>query len=269
MKIFTGLLVVMAVCLCLPAYTQLIMTKDISGKTKATLFIPESKIVAASSKIKMAGLKSQLTKPFVASLDLQAQLTKAKNNCPFLQAKNATLSLDGERVKNDLVDLQWKTTNGINNLGFDVERSLDDTFHFERVNYVWAKNISGITDKYQLPDNNDHNKISYYRLRLTLRTGEYIYSNIAKVTGYNKDALLVYPNPASGEVMLNVTANLDGAAAIKIFDATGRIVWQQASVMNEGQNLKTIPLTNLAAGTYLVRIDMIDKTSRTGKFMKQ
>ncbi len=269
MKIYTGLLMIVALCSGLPAFTQFVLTRSLSGKTNAMLSVPEPKIVTASSKIKMAGLKSPLKKPFVVSLDPQAQLTKAKDNCPFLQAKNPTLYLDGERVKNDLVDLQWKTTNGINNLGFDVERSFDDTFHFERVNYVWAKNIAGIADKYQLPDGNDHNKISYYRLRLTLRTGEYSYSNIAKVNGYNKDALLVYPNPASEVVMLNIAANLNGTAAIKIFDATGRIVWQQSSSMNEGQNLKSIPLTNLSSGAYTVLIDMLDNTSRTGKFMKQ
>lgn len=268
MKIVTGLLV-MSLCCSLPVFAQLVLTKDASGKPKYSLFVPKSKVVDAASFVKKAELGFKMKKPVMVKLNLLEEFIKAKNMCPFLKAAKPSLELDGERTSNETVGLEWKTYNGANNLGFDVERSFDDSLHFERVNFVWAKSIGGIKDNYQLPDGNDYNKVSFYRLRLALRTGEYVYSNIAKVGGYRKEALLAYPNPAMGVLTINAIANINGTAALKIYDGGGRVVWQQSALLNEGTNVRTIPLTNLAAGAYTLRVDMKDNTARTAKFIKQ
>jgi hypothetical protein len=268
MKILTGLMVV-TLCSSLPAAAQLVMTKDASGKTRYSLFVPKTTVVNAATFVKKAELGLKMKMPAKVELNLLEQFITAKNMCPFLKAPKPSLELDGERRSNETVGLEWKTFNGGNNLGFDVERSFDDTFHFERVNYVWAKNVAGIKDKYELPDGNAYNKVSYYRLRLLLRSGEYLYSNIAKVGGFNKDALFAYPNPASGAISLNITADSKGAAAVRIFDGTGRAVWQQISFMNDGSNVRTISLNNLSAGAYTIMVDMNDRTARTIKFLKQ
>lgn len=268
MKILTGIMV-MTFWFCLPAFSQLVLTKDASGKTKYSLFVPKSKVVDAASFVAKAELAFKIKKPDFVQLDPLAQLNKAKSMCPLLKAPKPSLELDGERMNNESVGLEWKTFNGGNNLGFDVERSFDDSLHFERVNYVWAKNIAGIKDKYELPDGNAYNKISFYRLRLSLRSGEYLYSNIAKVGGYKNDALLAYPNPASGLLTLNITADEKGTAAVSIFDGAGRVVWQQTALMNEGSNLKTISVDNLAAGSYTVKVNLKDNSSKTVKFIKQ
>ena len=268
MKIVTGLLVLALWC-SVPAKAQLVLTKDASGKAKYSLYVPESKVVDAATFVKKAELGLKIKLPQMVELNLVEEFTEAKNMCPFLKAPKPSLELDGERTSNETVGLEWKAYNGGNNLGFDVERSFDDSLHFERVNFVWAKSIGGIKDKYALPDGNDYNKVSFYRLRLTLRTGDYIYSNIAKVGGYTKEALFAYPNPAVGLLTIKAIANIDGAAALKIYDGTGKIVWQHSSFLSEGANVKTIPVTNLAAGAYTVRVDMKDNTTSTVRFVKQ
>lgn len=252
-----------------PAFTQLVITKDASGKSKYSLYVPKSNIIDAASFVPKAALALQIKKPANVQLDPLAQLTKAKNTCPFLKAPKPSLELDGERISNGSVGLEWKAFNGSNNLGFEVERSFDDTFHFERVNYVWANSIAGINDKYELPDGNAYSKISFYRLRLIFRNGEYLYSNIAKVGGYTNNALFAYPNPASGSLTLNATADEEGTASVKIFDGAGKVIWQQTSLMNEGTNVRTINVNNLAAGAYTVRVELKDQSTRTVKFIKQ
>jgi DNA-binding beta-propeller fold protein YncE len=54
--------------------------------------------------------------------------------------------LQGERANDQEVGLQWKTTHAFYSNAFDVERSLGDSLHFEKVNFVWAKGNISIID---------------------------------------------------------------------------------------------------------------------------
>jgi hypothetical protein len=269
MKIYSVLVVLMVAFLHPPVMAQLVIKKDATGKTVTSLAIPGSRLVSASSRIKLVTVNNHQKIPKMVELDPAGQLTKIKNECPLLKKGKPTLELEGNRITHETANLEWKATNGANNLGFDVERSLEDTFHFERVNYVWAKNIAGLKDIYKLSDDNNYSKLSYYRLRLVLRTGEILYSNIAKVGGYDKDGLLLFPNPASNFVRLSVLANIEGAGQLKIYDAGGKMVWQQSSTWKEGMNTETISLDKLPPGTYTILINRMDQQSRTARFVKQ
>lgn len=250
------------------ALAQLTLIKDKEGHSKIALKLPDSKIVPAASLVKMVSLPSTFRKPAPVQLDLEGQFQQLKESCPLTKAEKPSLHLAGERKSTAVVGLTWETTNGINNYQFEVERSLADTTHFEVVNYVWAKSISGFKDRYRLPDANGYEDISYYRLRLILRSGDFVYSNIAAVKGYDDHSFFVYPNPAATSVILHYLAKERGEALVKIYDATGRLVIQETVGMQKGMNQVGIPVSNLLKGAYSIQLKLLDQCEEVSKFIK-
>jgi hypothetical protein len=267
MKPYKILGVIMVLLGSSPVLAQLTLVKDATGHSKYALKQPPSIIVTAASKIKMVSIPA-INKPKPAGLDLEGQMQMLREQCTLLREATPTLHLTGERRNTSLVGLQWKATNGINNEEFIVERSLADSMHFEVVNNVWANSISGFSDTYRLPDDNDYDNISYYRLRLVLRTGKYIYSNIAEVKGYDNHSFFVYPNPALSHVAVNFLSKEQGTGMIRIHDAAGRLVGQQSIVVQEGMNLQNISISRLIQGNYSVQLNVADQTYGVSKFIK-
>ena len=229
---------------------------------------PPPSLRQASDLIVMASIPKIKT-PFVVSLDLAAQMQKAKDQCPFLQNPEPTLHLEGERSTNSLVRLDWETTNGRNNQSFVIQRSLGDTFHFETVHSVWAKQMAGIKDVYHQPDENAYNKVSYYRVRLQRRDGSWRYSNIAAVKGYQINEVKLFPNPAAGRVWLTLYSDQAGIAIIRTYDAAGRLAGQQTETIAEGFNHRELNFARLAGGYYQVRVEMPDKTEKSASLIRQ
>lgn len=71
--------------------------------------------------------------------------------------------------------------------------------------------------------------------------------------------LLVYPNPNSGAFTLRIVAEKERSAPVRLFDATGRLVWSQDFDLTEGENELRVE-TEIAAGLYLLQVN--DKTIR-------
>lgn len=203
----------------------------------------------------------------VSGFDIAKNMETAKQQCPFLKYK-PTLQLQGERMNNEKVGLKWETTNGFDNWAFDVTRSLGDTLHFEKINFVWADERVSIKEKYRMPDDNNYNEVSYYRLKLLLNDGRFVYSNIAAVKGYDKFFFALYPNPASHKLKINLSTKEDGNAGITVYDASGKMVQQQSSFVTKGNDVKEIDVSKFSPGSYTVKMILPDRQIRTGKFVK-
>lgn len=216
--------------------------------------------------IKMPAKPDFSNKPVMPGYDIKKTIEEADKMCPLLNLKS-TLLLTGERANNELVGLQWKTTNTFSSNSFDVERSLGDSLHFEKVNFVWAQG-SKIKEKYKLPDNNDFNEWSYYRIKMLLMDGSATYSNIAKVKGYDKFIFSIYPNPTSSGVLVMLSSSVAGIGKFSIIDAEGKTVKQYSSSVAEGLNRKDIDISQLAAGVYLMTVVLPDKQTRLKKIIK-
>src|SRR5690606_19339353 len=63
----------------------------------------------------------------------------------------------------------------------------------------------------------------------------------------NQELFSVYPNPSLGQVSIKWDANISGMADVKVFDLTGRQVFQQN--MTSGQSA-TLDLSALQSGVY-------------------
>jgi hypothetical protein len=214
--------------------------------------------------VKMPALRESFQKPQMPGYNIKKAIEVAKLKCPFLTARS-TLFLNGERSSNEQVGLQWKTKNTFYSNAFEVERSLGDTMHFEKVNFLWAKG-NNIKEKYQLPDNNDYHQSSYYRIKMILTDGTFTYSNIAKVKGY--EDFFLYPNPSSSQFRIIVSSNTFGTGKIALVDASGKTVQQSNFTVTEGSNQKDVDIATLPTGVYMVMVTMPGNQLRLKKLVK-
>ena len=158
----------------------------------------------------------------------------------------------GERRGNS-VELKWKADSEIGALEYQVERNTGNGF--SRRSTVPTKN-SLTASNYAIADDNTSAKISEYRLKMVDKDGSFKYSNVVAIKGTGAASeFTVYPNPISkgGTAVVKIT-DLSDATTLSVIDYTGRLVKQLPT------NSSTINISNLPAGSYLIRIT----NSKTG-----
>ena len=179
------------------------------------------------------------------------------------------LSFDAKRKDINEVDLYWKTTNEINNKGFNVQRSLGNTEKFETIAFVPALMNSATEKKYSLRDHNNYEGISYYRLQQMDEDGKFAYSEIRAVKGYTgTSSLALYPNPVRENLVADIYAPQITSAKLMIYDGTQKLLHTQVIAVNKGINLVNLPVKQLASGMYFIKIISADNSTLSGKFMK-
>ena len=207
---------------------------------------------------------------FALRNNTQGRINKLLAECPAKKIAQPVLTLNAERINNFTADLQWETKYAFIARGFNIERSLADSFHFAPVHYAKASVGSGLKKKYRLPDRNDYDGISFYRIRQLNHDSGFIYSNIVSVDGYNTLDFSISPNPASDRILIGLTTKVNGNCTIMLYDASGKIMQQQAlNCGSQMRSVKSMDISKLTPGTYQVVILMPDKTLLTEKFIKQ
>ena len=102
-----------------------------------------------------------------------------------------------------------------------------------------------------------------FRLRLTLATGQEIYSEVETVYSAGEALpVLFYPNPAAQNGALKIIVQEVGRYTLQFFDATGKQHYRLAL----NSSVTTIPAGRFAKGLYFIRI--ADKDGKT-QTMKQ
>lgn len=68
-------------------------------------------------------------------------------------------------------------------------------------------------------------------------------------------SLSIFPNPSSGDLTLKFNGLAFGTSKVEILDVSGRLVYSESIVVEQGMNSVVIRTSNLSAGTYLIRLD--------------
>lgn len=168
------------------------------------------------------------------------------------------------------VHLTWATASEKNSSRFVVERS-SDAVHFTSIGQVTAAGNSQYRIDYSFMDRNPMGGVNYYRLKLVDRDGSTDLSNTVAVyfTG-DGTKVVAWPNPTQD--LLHVGGNLRGQAAIavQVMDALGRVVQEQQITLRDGDETVTVGVSNLARGSYIVRLSGTDGgLLGTARFMKE
>ncbi len=162
-------------------------------------------------------------------------------------------------IKNDNnALLSWVVENETSSVTrYEVERSIDGV-KFEKINILAPLNNGNTSNIYNLVDPNLSSiksaGIIFYRISQIDFDGSFVYSEVRNVRVSDKGGLIsAYPNPTREFTMLKVDAVEDGDINIMIVNAEGRQLQTTVLKAQKGINLKRIDMSNLPAGSYMLR----------------
>jgi hypothetical protein len=154
--------------------------------------------------------------------------------------------------------LQWTTATEINNKGFEVQHSRNGV-NFSSLGFVTSKatngNSSGELD-YLFDDVAPNEGYNYYRLMQIDNSGKFEYSAVIRILN-SKGTIIglgsLYPNPAKNEIKTTISSLVTEKITLVVTDLSGRILIQKPVQLTSGDNIIELPISALAAGTYLLK----------------
>ena len=154
--------------------------------------------------------------------------------------------------------LQWKTLNEINNKQFNVQRSNNGN-DFSTIATQLAYSQTGNTNTikiYKTEDDMPLKGTNYYRLEQIDNDGKKSYSTIISIKNSitNWATLNIYPNPVVNHLQLQLHLNNSATVGISINDVYGKQLFQQTTSCQTADNLINIPVQNLPAGNYFIKV---------------
>jgi hypothetical protein len=164
--------------------------------------------------------------------------------------------------KTGAVQLNWSAYSQSNGSSFTIEYS-QDAQTFAVAGEVTATGNNNQTTRYEYTHYTNLTGTIYYRIRETDKDAHVYYSNIVLVkTGNALNAsVLVFPNPFTNNLQINLQVEKAGAIHIALYDAHGRLVKQLERQGLAGRNTIAInDLSNLLPGVYFTKITTGDHT---------
>jgi hypothetical protein len=151
------------------------------------------------------------------------------------------------------VSIEWLTNTGWKNSHFELERSTDGK-HFEKIGTIENADLTDELYHYDQIDKLPVEGKNYYRLKQVYQTGEYDYTAIKTVDfGIDLEQISVFPNPAKGELFVNLKNLVGQKGNIYLTNQYGQIVKEIATDKVETELLK-INTSEYMNGLYYLQI---------------
>jgi uncharacterized repeat protein (TIGR01451 family) len=169
------------------------------------------------------------------------------------------LLLFNAKYTNNLVHINWTTTQEINNHHFDIERSING-IKFEKIAEVSGTLNSNSIKYYNAVDDNfPQLNTLYYRLKQVDINGQRSLSNIITVN-LPKEILKsisiesVVPNPVLDMATVNIFSIVQNNATINIYDVTGKLIYTLTKKITIGRNELEIDFKTYKSALYFIEI---------------
>lgn len=179
------------------------------------------------------------------------------------------LSFTAEKANKD-VQLKWEISDELNMNGYAVEKSMNNST-FRRVAFIPALN-SLKNQSYNYTDRNAFATSTdiQYRLKQVDGDGSIKYSRVIALKSDASLTDVLFANPFSGALKLQVNLSESKQIAVNVFDMQGRLVaTQQLTTYGAASNTIVVPSTsNLKSGAYLLQINS-GKEQNVYKIIKQ
>ena len=134
-------------------------------------------------------------------------------------------SFEAKKTGSNAVQLKWIMSEELNNSGFDIEKS-EDGIKWKRIGFLQSNSKGSLKNEYRFMDFNPNYGSNYYRIKSIDSQGFTQYTNVELVQFKKNQAIAeFYPNPASGELNLEIQQGFQGEAII--INSSGAVVWNQ------------------------------------------
>jgi hypothetical protein len=161
------------------------------------------------------------------------------------------------------ITVRWTTSSEINNLGFDIQRSIDGA-SWTSLGFIHGAGNSSSSRHYSYVDNNPEPRKYYYRLKQIDIDQHFKYSSIVSASLNGKAGFLLgqnFPNPFNNQATIQFT--LPGTEKVKIvlFDMGGRVLRTLVNGTKEaGSHVISLNVGTLSKGVYYYKMQAGDFT---------
>lgn len=181
------------------------------------------------------------------------------------------LSFTGN-LQNKKTSLHWQTTNEYNISHFEVEVSSNGIV-FIPIGFVNAGNLA-TTNNYTYQDDKSPAAITgntiFYRLKMIDKDGKINYSSILRLGLPVKGlSLNIFPNPVKQTLNMELQSAVNDRYRFRIFDFAGKELLNKNYTLPSGTSLVSIPVSQLAKGTYTLQTHGANGGERLVRFIKQ
>ena len=231
---------------------SLLFSKDVSGTASSFVshFLPMRVIFTASGESLYFGARYKPNSTIdgitiTCSKNFNHEVAVGKITLPQTGLPLQLLSFIVKEHNTAITKLEWKTTDEINTLHFELERSNDGRRFFSRA-LVKANNKPGMNE-YQSNDIMPLTGESFYRLKMVDIDGKYTYSQIIKIKNMLGGMLVTFPSPARN--LLNIRGK--GIQKLVVTDISGKILRE----ILLADNVSSIDVSAFPQGIYLLRAE--------------
>ena len=152
--------------------------------------------------------------------------------------------------------LQWKTAVEINSNHFIIERSANGR-DYTAIGTTGATGVSSTVQTYNFTDISPLAGINYYRLAIVDKDNSKDYSNIVFIKPGADNSLTIVNAKLSffsKSIAVTVTAKENQKALLNVIDNTGRVLFNEAVMLQKGTNFLDRSINPAAQGIYYVRL---------------
>jgi hypothetical protein len=171
---------------------------------------------------------------------------------------------------NGFNSLQWKANCFSTEAVFDLERSYDGR-SFSKIQTIVADQLRCL-QPFDYKDLPAAQPTVYYRVRVVDADGTAYYSRVAAIVGRSAgfDIVGIYPTIlSSGQLKVNIASGNTSRVEFNITNASGQVMRRFTFNVNNGENILTLNVNELASGIYQLTGTNSDGQLRTFRFVKQ
>jgi hypothetical protein len=140
---------------------------------------------------------------------------------------------------------------------FDIERSIDKGTSWVQIGKVPVSGTNNQAQTYSFFDDNPENGLNLYRLRITNKSGNFVYSNIRQIIVQSDGSIniILYPNPVKDQGTLHIQLHglSTGIYRISLVASSGQTMKEITyQITGNSSASLAIPTTDIPLGTYVV-----------------
>jgi hypothetical protein len=174
----------------------------------------------------------------------------------------------GAKSHQNQIELNWKTAQETNNVGFEIERSVNN-LNYKKIGFVNGMGNTLRTIKYTFLDELENFEKQdalaenlYYRLKQIDFDGNFNYSKTITIKAPSISSCNSYPNPFSDKINVQVYSNVSNQLCeIQILNLMGQVLIQKNWITNSNQSVFEVTETaGFNSGIYFLKVIVSGKS---------
>ncbi len=148
--------------------------------------------------------------------------------------------------------INWKSNQSDHIAFFEIESSSMNE-PYATIGKIYPLSTGNVLQQFSFVDESKNRNQAFYRIKITGKDGSVVYSYTVSCSGKATANLVVFPNPVKTVVKMQLNSTYKEEADVFILGSDGRRVKNATVGLKKGLNDITIPVMDLAPGSYVIR----------------